>query len=506
MKQQFFETINDSLGNVSSRRFHKEYFIKTNKIELWNWFEEQKLNFPNYSNIDIAICLKYNYISPPICIVCGNFAKVQRYSANITFNYCSKTCSLKSSERAKKVSEAKLKYSDEQKLSIENKRTQTCLEKYGVKYNSQRPEVKSIVGEKLTKRYLSQDIINKLNDKNWLYQEYIIKNRCASDIANELNVYYGTVIEYCKKYEFKIQQNYQESLPQKQIYEFIKSFYKGQIFYNDREILNGKELDIYIPELKFAIEYNGLFYHSFTDKSVENKNKHLNKTNLCHENGIRLLHVREDQWKYKQPIIKSMIKNIMGYTENRIYARQCIIKIPSLVETQKFLNDNHIQGFVGSSIKYGLYYNNELLSLISFGIPRNKNIKKKYSWELLRFCNKLNVVVIGGFSKLLKFFQTNYSGNIISYCDRSISNGNVYLKHNFIPLIPIEQIKPGYSWTNKEFVYSRESFQKHKLKNKLKIYDNNLSEFENMINNNYRILFDCGQIPFVLKKGSEDPF
>ena len=166
MKQQFFETINDSLGNVSSRRFHKEYFIKTNKIELWNWFEEQKLNFPNYSNIDIAICLKYNYISPPICIVCGNFAKVQRYSANITFNYCSKTCSLKSSERAKKVSEAKLKYSDEQKLSIENKRTQTCLEKYGVKYNSQRPEVKSIVGEKLTKRYLSQDIINKLNDKN----------------------------------------------------------------------------------------------------------------------------------------------------------------------------------------------------------------------------------------------------------------------------------------------------------------------------------------------------
>jgi len=506
MKTEFFDFIFNSSGKISSRRINKQYFINQNKEYLWDWFAQQQQIFVGYSNREIITLLKNDYTNPPKCIVCGKNSIVQMYSSIPIFKYCSKECSYNSIERKEKISKTKNLYTLEKKQSIEDKRKNTNLKKYGVKFQSQRPEVKSIVGEKLTKRYLSQDIINKLNDKNWLYQEYIIKNRCASDIANELNVYYGTVIEYCKKYEFKIQQNYQESLPQKQIYEFIKGFYKRQILYNDREILNGKELDIYIPELKFAIEYNGLFYHSFIDKSIENKNKHLNKTNLCHENGIRLLHVREDQWKYKQPIIKSMIKNIMGYTENRIYARQCIIKIPSLVETQKFLNNNHIQGFVGSSIKYGLYYNNELLSLISFGIPRNKNIKKKYSWELLRFCNKLNVVVIGGFSKLLKFFQTNYSGNIISYCDRSISNGNVYLKHNFIPLIPIEQIKPGYSWTNKEFVYSRESFQKHKLKNKLKIYDNNLSEFENMINNNYRILFDCGQIPFVLKKGSEDPF
>lgn len=97
-----------------------------------------------------------------------------------------------------------------------------------------------------------------------------------------------------------------------------------KIIENDRMILEGKELDIFIPSHNIAIEYNGLYWHS---EQYIDKNYHLNKTEACEAKGIQLIHIFEDEWLYKQDIVKSRLKNILGLTQNKIWARKCEIKI-----------------------------------------------------------------------------------------------------------------------------------------------------------------------------------
>lgn len=498
MKDKFVSVIVDAVGNISSRRFRKEYFIKNNHTNLWNWFEETKTQFPNYTNREVVILLQHNFSAPPKCIVCGKNAKIQTYTVPYTFEYCSKKCSEQSEQRGKKISSTKKNYTQEQKEAIEIKRRTTNRQKYGVDYQSQRTKVKAIVSEKLSKTQLNEFARSKLKDKEWLYNEYVINKRTAVDIANELQVYYGTVLDYCRFYDFKIRNISKESLPQKHIYQFITSIYNGPVIYNDWETLNDLELDIYLPELKIAIEHNGLFSHSYTENTKLAKNRHLNKTLRCEELGIHLIHIRGDQWQKKKEIVKSMIAAKIGKTQNKIHARKCKIVPVNYIENKLFMQENHIQGYLNALLKYALVYNNEIVCMMTFSKPRYRT---DVEWELLRYCNKLNTHVIGGFTKLLSHFKQHHSGNIVSYCDKSHSNGIVYKKAGFIledkPLVPTPY------WTNCHTVYNREKFQKYKLKELyekgfLKCYDKNKTAEENMFNNKYRIIYDCGQLVFLL--------
>lgn len=490
---EFTSVIFDVKGNISSTRFRKEYFIKHDKEHLWRWFEEQKEIFPDYTNREILLVISNGHNSPPKCIVCGNTSKVQVYSGKEKFSveYCSRKCSLISEKRSQKISDTKHKYTNEQKQEIELKRRNTNIEKYGVEYQSQRDEVKTIISEKLSKSQIG-DTRNILLNKDWLNEEYNVKKRSATDIADELEVYYGTVIDYCKLHGFKIRKVSKDSLPQKKIYQFICDIYDGEVIYNDWDVLGDLELDIHIPELKLAIEHNGLPSHSSNMHTIKNKTRHLKKTKRCQDLGIELFHIRGDQWIKKKEIIKSMIKNKLGVIDDKIYARNCSIKELTPKQATEFFNTTHIQGYTSSSIKYGLFYDNELVSAATFSTPR---YDKNYDWELIRFSNKLNVTVIGGFSKLLTHFRKKYSGSIISYCDYSRSNGNVYVKNGFSLL---RHSDSGYYWTDNHIVYNRITFQKYKLKNMLKVFDPNLTEYENMFNNGYRVIYDCGELVFVL--------
>lgn len=162
---------------------------------------------------------------------------------------------------------------------------------------------------------------------------------------------------------------------------------------------------------------------------------HLDKTKKSLENGINLFHIWEDDWKHKKDIVKSMIVNKLGKTPNRIFARKCkVYEVKDNKLVRNFLEENHIQGFVGSKIKFGLFYNGELVSLMTFGNLRKSlgQKSKEGSYEMLRFCNKLNYNVIGGASKLLNYFIKNFKVNeIISYSDSSRSNGNLYKQLGF---------------------------------------------------------------------------
>lgn len=259
---------------------------------------------------------------------------------------------------------------------------------------------------------------------------------------------------------------------------------------NDRTILNGKELDIYIPSKKIAIEFNGLYWHS--EKYIP-KDYHLNKTLECEKLGIRLIHIFEDEWLYKKEIVKSRLKNLLGLTEIKIYGRKCQIKILDNKITNNFLNKNHIQDKCVSKIKLGLYYEGELVSLMTFG---KRKILNNSDWELIRFCNKLDTTVIGGASKLLKYFINNYKPDkIISFADRRWSSGNLYnnLNFNLIKCSP-----PNYYLYNDNLKIreSRIKYQKHKL---VKMgYNKNLTEKEITEKMKLYRIYDCGNLKYLL--------
>ena len=165
---------------------------------------------------------------------------------------------------------------------------------------------------------------------------------------------------------------------------------------SDRNLISPLELDIVVPDHNLAIEFNGSFYHNFDHK---NKNYHKMKSNLCEEKGYRLIHVYEYDWIFpnKQKIIKSIIESSLGLNK-RIFARKCKIKQFSVDLERKFVDGNHLQGYSPSTVAFGLFYDDELVQMISLKVT-NKDMG---SWEIQRMCNKLNYSIIGGGSKLFK--------------------------------------------------------------------------------------------------------
>ena len=278
---------------------------------------------------------------------------------------------------------------------------------------------------------------------------------------------------------------------EKELYEFIKNNYSGNIIRNSKNIIS-KELDIYLPKLNIAIEFNGLYWHSDLYK---NKKYHLSKTNQCLEKKINLIHVWEDDWDYKQEIVKSILLNKIKKSK-KIYARNCIIKeIKNNSIVRDFLNKNHIQGFVGSKVKLGLYYQDRLVSIMTFGKLRKSlgHNDIENDWELLRFCNILNTTITGGASKLFKYFINNYSfSKIISYSDISRGVGKLYEKLNFSYS---HQSDPNYYWIIDGIKKHRFNYRKDKLVTMG--YNKNKTETEIMNSFNYYRVFDCGSKKWI---------
>ena len=278
---------------------------------------------------------------------------------------------------------------------------------------------------------------------------------------------------------------------EKEVVNFIKSL-NIDVIENDRKLLNGQELDIYIPSHNLAIEINGLYWHC---ELYKDKNYHLNKTELCKEKGIQLIHIFEDEWLYKKDIVKSRLKNILGITSSKIYARKCNIRELNIKDCNTFLDNNHIQGTCKSKIKLGLYFNDELVSVMTFGNGRVIMGGKNNEWELLRFSNVLNVNVVGGASKLLKYFIKTYNPNeIISYADKRWSNGNMYERIGFEF---VHDSKPNYWYINGNVREYRFKYRKSQL-SKLPKYDDNLSEHEIMLKHKIYRIYDCGNKKYKL--------
>jgi hypothetical protein len=265
---------------------------------------------------------------------------------------------------------------------------------------------------------------------------------------------------------------------------------------SDRNIIKPYELDIFLPEKNIAIEFNGLYWHS--DKSsIQNQFYHRNKLDLCKEKNIRLINIYEDDFRDKKDIIFSRLSILLNINITKIYARMCDIREVSNKDLRLFLIDNHLQGYIPTKINYGLYFNNELVSVMAFNKPR---YNKKYQWELIRYCTKKYTSVIGGGKKLLNHFYKHNSGSLITYHDLSWGYTTMYNDLGF----KLEYVTdPGYSYYQESSCkrISRIGFQKKNFENTTnKKWDDNLSENENANNAKCYKIWDCGQQVFVIEK------
>lgn len=366
--------------------------------------------------------------------------------------------------------------------------------KYGISPNTIKKMLNEngITKESVTEKW-KEDYSNILDN----LENYVTQNKQGKtllDISSENNI----SIEHLKK-AFKsnnipvVLHSYNKSNAEIELKNFLNSltsynFQSVKIHYNSRRF----ELDCYCKNLKIAFEYNGMFWHS--TKNIIDKNYHIDKTKWCKEQGIRLVHIFEHEWLYKQDLVKSRIKSILGIN-NKIFARKCYVQKISSDESRSFMNKNHIQGNTNSPIRYGLFYKDELVSCMTFSKSR---FNQKYQFELVRYCSIQGYNVVGGASKILSQFIKDWKpSTIVSYCDLRWNTGNLYttmgfaLSHTSPPNYWYFNIKTGE-------LESRMKYQKHKLSKLLENFDKNLTEEKNMDIHNFFKLYDCGSDVYIM--------
>ena len=292
-----------------------------------------------------------------------------------------------------------------------------------------------------------------------------------------------------------------DSKAEREMVMFLRQHYDGDIEIGNRQILRPKEIDIYIPDKNVAIEICGLYWHADGIGRQGDPKYHLKKTKACQEKNIRLITIFEDEWKFKRDIVKSRLLSILKLNKiPKVNARDCIISEISPTIKNEFLEKYHIQGGDVSSIKLGLFFENQLVAVMTFSkLSISKGGKHKINnWELNRFATHSDYNVRGAAGKLLSYFKTHYDWeSIISYADRRWSNGDLYHTLGFAL---VSTSSPNYWYVPKSSMQMRLhrfGFRKSELVKQG--FDPNKTEFEIMAERKYLRVWDCGTLKFELK-------
>lgn len=422
---------------------------------------------------------------------------------------------------------------------FQEKSIQTCRKKYGTDYATQSQEVKS----KITASYIDKpgftnpsynpDVIDKRRETNfknfdgkWFTQtdemtqsnHGLFLNRHKNIIGETDSTYIVSCEDnkctLCESKTFEIDKNVfvqrssqstvicpiklplmgNASLAETELLDYIKSIYDGEIETGDRSIISPLELDIVIPDKHIAIEFNGVFWHSdFNPRMC--KTYHRDKSLKCRDKGYQLLHIWEDDWYNRKDIIKDYIKSKLGLCSKRIYARKCHVREIDAHTARLFVDSNHIQGYSNATYKIGLFYDDVLVSVMLVGKLRDMmgSKPKDGHYEIYRVVSREDTEVVGGFSKMLKYFERTYNPEcIITYGDLCYTLGNVYLKCGFTD----EGLSsPCYSWQINGVRYHRSNFMKCKLEECKK--DPSLTEDQAMRSRHAYKVWDAGKIKFV---------
>lgn len=516
--------INDK-GRVSSTKTTEKWVLKNFPEE----FEKIKKNstFIGLSNCSFSEEI-YHYLkkekSRIKCKNCGE--KTPKFSGLSTgyLDYCSSKCSNSSKDvRLKKENAYLEKYgvvNPSKSNVVVAKIQKTFEERYGgnpfvieefkkkiketnlLKYGTESPlskgsSIRKRINEKIIQNFLEKykhlEIIEVDENKGGF-----AKIRCKKCLGvfeiSKWNLYQRTKFEFvtnlctiCNPIGFSNNSEI-ENFVRTVLEEMGLEFEEG-----NRKILEGKEIDFFIPSKNIGIEVNGIFWHS---EIFKEPGYHIDKTNLAERKGIRLIQIFEDEIREVPHIVKNRIHSILGVAEKKVFARKCEVRCVSKKESLEFLTNNHIQGSIGCSVSIGLFFDDCLVSLMTFGALR-KNLgskKKEGVWELLRFCNLGGFSVVGGASKLLNYFIEKYSPKkVVSYCDRRWSNGDIYKKIGF----KLDSAtKPNYYYVKNNRRENRFKYRKDVLVKEG--FDPSKSEASIMCERGFYRIYDCGSFRFSL--------
>ena len=478
----------------------------------------------------------YNHIDKaPVCATCGT-PVIFDVGNNQYPTYCSAKCRNTSSEVLDKnkaaVSESLKKAYEERGDEIKSRRAKTLSDKYDETCSSSpfsSKEVQENARETMISKY-GVDNIMKLHKYHAASIKTIRKKSVDLWKARGLDIEYtdnNTVIVHdcCETHgdiEMDVKMfnnrthdnryltstlcplcrpNYDFSGPELVIRNLLDNLGIRYIA-NDRTLIKPLEVDFYIPDKKIAIEFNGIYFHS--EDSGKSKDYHKNKTESCAVKGVQLIHIWENDWICKQDLITDMLKIKLGMYEHKVMARKCTVKEISAKDYAGFVNRYHLQGNVPSSYKFGLFYDNELISVMGFGRLR-KSLGSKHKdgvYELYRYCVKSGYIVSGGASKLFSHAITHIpdAKEIITYAKRDWSDGNLYKSLGFEF---IGYTDPGYFWTNnKGDVLSRYATRKDLIAKTEE--EKTLSESQIMKARGYFRCYDSGNLKFIYKVDNDE--
>jgi hypothetical protein len=392
--------------------------------------------------------------------------------------------------------------------AFKSERENTNLKKYNARTPLESPEIRKKTQESFKKIHGFENSFERINsDITGIYQ----KKRNITREKNNPHLY-----DYDKIYNTLTNNSYKKSseilnlypthiknialrkkwdwlLPRKSSYErliedFLISFNIKHIK-NSRSVITPFELDFYIPDYNIAIEVNGLKWHSewFGKKD---KLYHLNKTKMCREKNIHLIHIFEDEINNLPDTVFSILKTFLNIPKKTIYGRNCELIQLTTSDAKDFCNNYHLQGYASSSFRYGLKFDNHLISVMTF----KKQTRDEY--ELSRYCIHPEISVIGGAQRMFnQFIKNNIAAKIYTYSDNRYFTGNLYKKLGFT-LSHVTQ--PNY-WYFKEYNkrYHRLGFTKQKLIKQG--FDETQTETQIMRESNFDRIWDCGNTKWIFK-------
>lgn len=411
-----------------------------------------------------------------------------------------------SAEYTPKIKATKLKLHGDENYRNWDKIKETLLLRYGVDNIANNPEFLEIRTNSHKISYFNKLIdtlkINKI-DPLFTIDDFIghhwtnlYKFKCLKcDYVFESSLFRTPSSIYCEKCNPD-----KKKTMENEIFDFLTSLVPPLLITrHDRTILNGKELDFYFPDKKMALEFNGLYWHSEIS-GKKNKRYHLNKTNGCLFHGIQLIHILENEWRDHKEIVQSDLKRMLKIpNSNSIDISECVVKEIDNKEKNDFLINNHLFGEDRSSVKIGLYHNNQLVSVMTFIRSR---FNKKVEWEILRYCDMLNTVIRGNSAQVLfDYFVSQYSpSSVLGYSNKRFLDDNFHLTlgFKFDKMMP-----PDYQYISPDYkcLYNKMFFKGDRnLKEKLLIFNHESSEWENMKLNGYDRLYDNGKLVWLWRK------
>jgi very-short-patch-repair endonuclease len=448
---------------------------------------------------------QYSHNSSKVkCEVCSNFTKFLDFGRGYA-KLCSRKCTGSSnSAKLKRINTTQNKYgsshfskTNEYKIKFR----ETCIIRYGVvnpgqisSLKKQRSKAKQLTFYKkliediqqFSRPNFSFDEYTHVRDKELSWSCVICGNEFTSNAFGKL--------PKCPKCYPPGNIGDQSSVEKDVLFE-VRKFYSGEIIENSRNIIKPKEIDIYFPDKKLAIEINGVYWHS--NKHLDN-NYHQEKFNICNLKGISLLMITDHEWKVNREIIIKMIKYRLGCcTGDRIHTRKChTIEIDS-TSAKNFLNNNHLNGYCNATKHLGLFTVDEkLVSVLSYNMS-NRFKKDNSDIEIIRFA--VDGIIPGALGKFIKYFKKTYPiQQIVTYADLRYGAGNIYTINNFIL---IHTTKPGYWYFWQNNIYHRLNWTKQKL---IKLgYNSNKTEKQIMEEIGALRIYDCGHRYFKLEINHE---